>query len=384
MFFRLLTLLASIALLSAPLSAEELGSVLTPASTDSGKMIITPPAATTPKKAIVITTGLMDNSLAVSGEVSTTLAVVEGADYIVLPVIMSKDNVLLVAPSTNLNNSNVGQIFPGRQDKDGNYFSTEFTLAELLLIENISPQKGYFIGGTLDRHLEIVRTLAARLAKSPGIILELKQAWRHRDRGLDLSKSLLAYLDKYDFAAQKETFFLQSYDPDELERIHQELLPQYTFQLPLIQLIGLNDGAESQQKEFGSWQPYNYDWLFTNLGLRFISNFASGIAIDSTRITGVHGELLLKEYIATTHKYGLKVFALKVSTRNNEVPEVVNHYLAKGILDGIYTNSIQPTINYSVQVPDQETVVKDKQEAPSISAKLSQLNISKPASEIQP
>ena len=368
MLFRLLALLTTIALSCAPLSAEELS----------------PQAPTAPKKAIVITTGVLDNTLGVNGEAATTLAVLEGADYIVLPVILSKDNVLVVASSTNLNNTNVGLIFPGRQDKHGNYYSTEFTLTELLQIEYVSPQKGHAISGTLDRHLEIVRTLSARRPNSPGIILELKQAWRHRDAGLDLSNSVLAYLANSDFPAQKDTFFLQSYDPDELERIHQELLPQYKFQLPLIQLIGLNDGAEARQKEFGSWQPYNYDWLFTNSGLRFITSFASGIAIDSARITGINGELLLKDYMASSHRYGLKVFALKVNTKDNQVPVFVSQYLVSGILDGIYTNSTQPTIDYSVQVPDQETVVEEKQEATSISAILSQLNIPKPASEKQP
>ena len=366
MLFRLLILLVTITGYCAPLSAE----VLAPEPT--------------PKKAIVITTGVMDNTLGTNAEAAKTLIMIKGADYIVLPVIMSKDNVLAVASSTNLNNTNVGQIFPGRQNKDGNYYSTEFTLAELLQIEYVSPQKGHAIGGTLDRHLEIIRNLSATRPNPPGIILEVKQPRRHRDGGLDLSKSVLAYLDKYDFPTKDKKFFLQSYNPDELERIHQELLPQYKFQLPLIQLIGLNDGAESQQKEFGSWQPYNYDWLFTNLGLRFISSFASTIAIDSSRITDINGNLLLKDYIASIHKYGLNVFALKVTTTDNQVPPSVSQYLSQGILNGIYTNSTQPTINYSVQVQDQETVVEGKQEATSISDMLSQLNISKPASEKQP
>ncbi len=283
---------------------------------------------------------------------AVTLAASGDIDYIALPVVMTADNQLIVFRELTLNHhTDVAKLFPGRSHDDGSYNVIDFTLAEIrqLRLKNRfdtdSSQLSFAIP-TLREELSLIRRLESILNKQIGISLEPKHPWFHLNKGKDISSASLDILADYSYVDADSKIFVQCFDPEELQRIHDKLLPEKQLNLPLIQLIGNNDGLETRQENSGKFSPYSYDWLYTNSGLKIVSSYAAVIALPDNKVTDENGTLLLTDYITSAHENGLKVFIYPFTRQNQPPPPSTttfsarhSFYLGNVDLDGLYTDS---------------------------------------------
>lgn len=289
--------------------------------------------------------GLIEHTLP-----ALTLAATRGVDFLGLSVVATADSELVVFSDLTLNRlTDAAAVFPERSREDGNYYVIDFTLNELrqLRLKNVfdsSPVSLSLGIPSLKEELSLLRRLETLLQREIGIALEIKKPWFHNDEGKDISSLVLDTLLLFDYTSLKDKIYLQCYDPEELQRIHNRLLPEKQMHLQLIQLVGKNDGFETMQRRGDAWEPYNYDWLYTNIGLRMVASYGDAIGLPRDVVADDQGTLLLEDYIESAHKHGLKV--LLFSLRSKEIPAgyapdlatLLDLYTKAGI-DGIYTDS---------------------------------------------
>ncbi|MFW2367034.1 MAG: glycerophosphodiester phosphodiesterase [Desulforhopalus sp.] len=281
---------------------------------------------------------------------AVTLAAVQGADYLGISVVATADSELVVFNDLTLNRlTDVASVFFERSREDGNYYVIDFTLNELrqLRLMNVfdtGPVSLSLSLPTLKEELSLIRRLETLLNRKIGIALEIEKPWFHSDEGQDISGLVLDALQLFNYNSDKDKIYLQCFDPEELQRIHNKLLPEKEMNLQLIQLIGKNDGLETRQRRAGSWEPYNYDWLYTNIGMRMIASYGAAIGLPGDVVADKQGTLLLGDYIESVQKHGLKVLVYSVDSKKTleahgmDLPALLELYTKAGI-DGFYTNS---------------------------------------------
>ncbi len=283
---------------------------------------------------------------------AVTLAIARDIDFIELHVVMTSDHQPVVFHDLTLNRlTDVAALFPDRSRDDGSHYIIDFSLKEIrqLRLKNDPAAEKYplsFAIPTLGEELSLIRRLESILNKSISITLEIRHPWFHLEADRDISSASLDILMNNGYVDNSSTFFIQCFDPEELQRIHDKLMPEREINLPLIQLIGSNDGTETQRKAFDTFMPYNYDWLYTHSGLKIISGYAAVIGLSDDVMTDENGTLLLTDYITTAHEYGLSVFVSSLDNRPGALPtyadtfqSLLSLYLEKADIDGFYTNS---------------------------------------------
>jgi len=283
---------------------------------------------------------------------AVTLAATKDIDYIELHTVVTSDNELIVFRDLTLNRlTDVADIFPDRSREDGNYYVIDFTLQEIrqIRLKNVFETGWLALSlaiPSLKEELSLIRRLESILEKQIGVVLEIKSPWFHLNTGKDISMLSLDILKNYNYTDRNSKLFIQCFDPDELQRIHDKLLPEKGLDLPLIQLIEGNDGTETQQKSLGKFIPYNYDWLFTNSGLRIVSSYAAAITLPTNKIVDLDGNLLLTRYISAVQENGVAVFAYALNNQPDDLPpfadtfsSLINFYLEKVGVNGFYTDS---------------------------------------------
>ena len=283
---------------------------------------------------------------------AVTLAATGDVDYIELHIMMTADNQLIVFRDLTLDRlSNVAELFPDRNRKDGSSYVIDFSLQEIqqLRLQNPNEKNGFPLSlaiPTLKDALNLIRRLESILNKQIGIVLEIKYPWFYSNADKDISSTSLDALAEFGYVDSNSKLYIQCFDPEELQRIHSKLLPRKQMNIPLIQLIGNNDGRETKQKILGHFSPYNYDWLYTNSGLKMVSNYAAVIGLPSDKVTDDDGNLLLTDYINAGHKYGLAVFVTSLDNQPEDLPSfadtfssLINFYLQNVAIDGFYTDS---------------------------------------------
>ena len=316
---------------------------------------------------------------------AVTLAATQDIDYIELHVVMTSDNQLIVFRDLTLNRlTDAADLFPDRSREDGNHYVIDFTLKEiqqmrLIHMEADKPPLSLAIP-TLREELSLIRRLESILAKSIGITLEITHPGFHSEAGKDVSAASLQILMDNDYIDNSSKLFIQCFDPEELQRIHAQLMPQKEMNIPLIQLIGHTDGSEMQQTNSEKVRPYSYDWLFSNSGLKIISSYAAAIGLPGERIVDGDGNLLLTSYIRTSHEYGLSVFVYSLSDQTENLPpfadtfsSLLDFYLQTAEMDGVYTDSFGAA---KVALDRLEADKKKKTELPAF---FSSLNLSSPS-----
>lgn len=283
---------------------------------------------------------------------AVTLAIARDVDFIQLHVVMTSDNQPVVFHDLTLNRlTDVAALFPDRSRDDGSHYVIDFSLKEirqLRLKNNLATEKYplSFAIPTLGEELSLIRRLESILDKSISITLEIRRPWFHLEADSDISSASLDVLMDHGYVDNSSTFFIQCFDPEELQRIYAQLMPERGMNLPLIQLIGSNDGTETQRKAFDTFIPYNYDWLYTHSGLKVIAGYAAVIGLSGDVMVDPNGTLLLTDYITTAHEYGLSVFVSSLDNRPGAMPtyadtfqSLLTLYLEKAGIDGFYTNS---------------------------------------------
>ncbi len=338
---------------------------------------------------------------------AATLAAAMGVEYLELHVVMTADNQLVVFRDLTLQRlTDVAQVFPERKRDDGAYYVIDFTLNELrrlrlLRSEGDNELQLVFSIPTLSEELGLLRRLETILERQLGILLEIRQPWFHLQAGKDISIATLDTLAKYRYFNAQSKLYLQCFDPDELQRIHSRLMQERQMNLPLIQLVGENDGLETKQGNQDNLEHYNYDWLYTNVGLRMVASYAVAIALPTKAIADLEGNLPLTGYIAEAHRHGLKVLIFPLNNSPSfppfarDFPALVDFYLSKAGVDGIYTDSFGDVQRFirqqSEKVPVKEELppageapVQQKDEVPQLQEDLppffKKLNLSRPAS----
>lgn len=307
-----------------------------------------PPNPVTAQELVIIGDYGVEKQLVEHTLPAVTLAATRGVDYVELPVMMTADSQLVVFRELTLNQrTDVAKLFPTRSRNDNGYYVIDFTLAEIRQMR--LPPLSLAIP-TLNEALNLIRSLELILSRQIGISLEIKHPWFHLDKGKDISSASLDILADYGYIDKDSKLFVQCFDPEELQRIHDKLLPAKQLNIPLIQLIDNNDGHETKRRSSSKLSPYSYDWLYTNSGLKIVSSYASIIALPTDRVADTDGNLLLTDYIASVHGLGLGVFVFPADKLNKKLPHyadtytaLLNFYLEKVNLDGLYTNSLTST-----------------------------------------
>ena len=319
---------------------------------------------------------LIENSLP-----TATLAAAQGVDYLQLPVVMTGDDQLLVFRDLTLDRlTDVGEVFPERQRADGSYYVVDFTLNELRQLRLLGPADGSSREfplalpiPTLAEELRLLRRLETTLNRQLGIVVEIRQPWFHRQADKDISSATLDTLARFRYTTAESKAYLQCFDPDELQKIHDLLMVERQMRLPLIQLIGANDGMETRHGAADNLTSYNYDWLFTNTGLRMVASYSVAISLPLAAIVDEEGKLPLADYIAEAHRHGLMVLGISLDSGRKssffakDTSQLVQFLFSQAGLDGIATDrfqEVQQILRQKKEEPAQEAQAQETTTAP--------------------
>jgi len=300
-----------------------------------------------PKKLVIAHRGasgyLPEHSIA-----AKAMAYAMDADYIEQDVVMSKDDQLLVLHDHYLDRvTNVAELFPERIREDGRYYAIDFTLAEiqtLLMTEGFTLENGQptaifperfplwqsnFKVHTLADEIELIQGLNKSTGKDVGIYPEIKSPAFHLNQGKDISKAVLQELRRYGYHKKDSKAFVQSFDPIELRRIKQQLLPELNMQIKLVQLIAMTSWQETQIYQQGSSRNYNYDWMLKAEAMVEVATYADGIGPWKDML--INSEQSAKKPISNgileaAHKAGLVVHPYTFRADSGRIPEFAQDF----------------------------------------------------------
>lgn len=309
------------------------------------------------------------------------MAVVKGADSVQIGTVLSQDDEVIVLSDTLLNQAtNVAEVFPERQRTDGNYQALDFTVAELRQLTLVTPgDPDPAVNGlkypippfhisTLDEALGLIRMLEKRLGKQVSIVFELRKSWFHQREGRDLSTGVVNTMRRFGYTSAESGASIGSYDPEELRRIKDVLLPAATMDAGLIQLVSDNSGSEHMSEERGRLRPYNYDWTFTKFGLKAVSSYANAIGLAPHFFSTDSESEMRSSYLEDARLLGLRIIVYPVDfpagsatqlTDNSE--ELVDQYLLEVGLDGLLTSDDAHVRAYLLMRSEEESRLSEQQ-----------------------
>jgi len=261
------------------------------------------------------------------------MAYAQGADYIEQDLVMTRDDELVVLHDRYLDTvSNVAELYPDRHRDDGRYYVIDFTLDEirqLSVVERFEMKEGVatpvfksrfplgkssFRVHTFAEEIELIQGLNISTGKSVGLYPEIKSPAFHREEGKDIAVAALRVLKQYGYDEKTDKVFFQCFDSAELQRIHDELMPQMDMALPLVQLMGT-------ERE--------YRWMLDKKGMQRLAAYVDGIgpsaylliAPDSTaadiKVTGL---------VELAHAAGLQVHPYTFRRERNQMPPFAKDY----------------------------------------------------------
>jgi len=289
------------------------------------------------------------------------LAFAQGADYLEQDVVMTRDDRLIVFHDLTLERmTNVAAVYPGRARADGAYYVVDFTLEELrrLMVHEGSVHPGRFpaeLGRfslhTLEEELELVAGLQASTGRVVGIYPELKSPWFHHQHGKDLAMAVLQVLRAYGYESRDDAVLLQSFDYPELVRIKRELLPALDMDLKLVQLIARNEWNETMALDTaGVWQPYRYDWMFTQAGIEQLAATVDGLGpswdmLLPATLGVAEAERASSDFVQWAHAQGLQVHPYTFRREPGQLPawassleQLLEVFLYRIGVDGVFTD----------------------------------------------
>lgn len=297
------------------------------------------------------------------------LAFAQGADFIEQDVVMTSDDQLVVLHDLTLERmTDVAQLYPNRARADGSFYVIDFTLAELRTL-HVSEGKrvqdgkevpvfparfpinsGNFRIHTLQEELQLIAGLRQSTGRMVGIYPELKSPWFHHQHGKDISTATLTVLREYGFDSKDDAIYVQSFDYNELQRVHDEVLPALGIQLKLVQLIAENDWQETfEQNAQGEWVNYRYDWMHTEAGLQKLATIVDGVGPSYTMLVSAADTAAAKPVIAPftgwAHAAGLQIHPYTFRSDAGQLPawvasfdELLEFFLFNVGVDGVFTD----------------------------------------------
>lgn len=289
------------------------------------------------------------------------MAYAMGADYIEQDVVMTADDALIVLHDITLDRTtNVDEVFPDRARDDGRFYAIDFTLAEIRtlkategfrVLENGEKQQGYagrfpmghsdFRVPTLQEEIELIQGLNKSTGNDIGIYPEIKQPGFHRREGKDISTAVVRVLKEYGYTSKRDKVFLQTFEFDELQTIHDSIFPAEGIEVKLIQLIG---GADS------------YPWMFAEDGMQKLANFADGIGPSNGLVierASTKGNIKITNLVERAHAAGMEVHPYTYRSDPGSVPTYADsfehllelHYFEADV-DGLFTDFPDQAVNF--------------------------------------
>ncbi len=286
--------------------------------------------------------------------VSLAVAIERGADTVGFAVSMSSDGTVVVIPDPVL--SGVSDADPLVAERLGDASSLavpDLSLAELrqLTVNHAGTASADGLSGCriapLAETLDMINVLEIEQQRTVGIVIELRKLWVHRKANLDLGDVVVDLLTakRPDRGDTTPRTYLAAYDPDELLRLHEQRLIREAPHIGIMQLIDENDGEQAKRLQWGGWLPYNYDWLFTNSGLRSIADHVDVIGLSPALVAGAD-QTKLHDFIGDVHLLGI---LLVISPADplldpgqappDEIKTRLNQLLADDTFDGLVTGN---------------------------------------------
>lgn len=318
------------------------------------------PATLLPDKTLVIAHRGASGYLPEHTLAAKAMAYAQGADYIEQDLVMTKDGEVVVLHDHHLDTvTDVAKVFPDRSRADGRYYVIDFTLDEirrLSVVERFAIKEGVavpvfperfplgkssFRVSTFAEEIELVQGLNVSTGRSVGIYPEIKSPAFHREEGQDISVAVLRILKRYGYDAQDDAVLLQCFDAGELQRIHDELLPQHDVDLRLIQLVDTSDEYREMLSEEGMQKLATYaDGIGPSI-LLLISPDSTASNVKATKLV---------EY---AHNAGLQVHAYTFRRERDQMPPFAKDYddflrffLDLVGVDGVFTDFPDLTVRY--------------------------------------
>jgi len=301
-----------------------------------------------------------------------------GADYLEQDLVLTRDGELVVLHDLYLDRvSDVALKFPGRARADGRHYVIDFMLEELRQLDiserrrndDISDPTLAFTGrfsasqlrfglNTFAEELELIRALNRTTGKSVGIYPEIKAPSFHHQHGQDISKAVLKVLKEYGYTESDRSVYLQSFDPNELKRLRNELMPSMGMRLPLVQLIARTEWQVTEQKNpNGQWVNYNYDWMLEPDAMQAIAQYADAVAppismwIGDTDLDPQNAGQAMASFVKQAHAQGLLVHPF--TARADVLPpgfydiDQLHQWLFDTVgVDGVFTDFPDLTVRY--------------------------------------
>lgn len=286
------------------------------------------------------------------------------SDFIEQDVVMTKDDKLVVLHDHFLDGvTNVAATFPDRCREDGRFYVIDFTLKEIQSLQMteafntpeqaIYPQRfplwqSNFQVHTLQQEIELIQGLNKSRGKNIGIYPEIKAPAFHRFEGKDISIALLETLKEYGYHKKSDAIFLQCFDPNELQRINNELFPQFDMQLNLVQLIAETSWLETNYYVDGEAFNYDYDWMLKKGAMETVSTYADAIGPWFAHIVdecSTDSNLVFSHLVNEAHQHNLQVHPYTFRRDEGEIPQYAKDFNAlldifyiKADVDGLFTD----------------------------------------------
>ena len=296
-----------------------------------------------------------------------SMAYAMNVDYIEQDVVMTKDNELVVLHDHYLDRvTNVADVYPDRKRDDGRYYAIDFTLEEikgLRMTEGFNLKDGKTVAGfpkrfpiwksdfrvhTLAEEIELIQGLNESTGNDIGIYPEVKAPWFHRNEGKDISVEVLKVLKQYGYTEKEDLVYFQCFDPNELERVKNELLPEYGMDIKIVQLIAETSWNETMVYDGGEAVPYNYDWMFEEGAMERVAEYADGIGpwkpmVVSNKST--QGNIIVTDMVKDAHEMQMEVHPYTFRLDDGRVPEyatdfedMLDIFYNKAGVDGVFTD----------------------------------------------
>ncbi|MDO6497395.1 glycerophosphodiester phosphodiesterase [Photobacterium sanguinicancri] len=289
-------------------------------------------------------------------------------DFIEQDVVMTKDDQLVVLHDHYLDRvTNVAQVFPKRARDDGRYYAIDFTLAEikqLSVTEGFNVKDGKQVQGfperypmwksdfkvpTFQQEIEMIQGLNKTLGYDIGLYPEIKAPWFHRHEGKDISKAVLKVLKEYGYTDKDSNVYLQTFDFNELKRIHDDLMPAMNMDLKLVQLMAYTDWNETMVYDAkGKAQPYDYDWMFEKGGMKTLGKYADGIGPWKPMVVSdasTKGNIKLTGLVKAAHAESMAVHPYTFRKDEGRIPayaenfeDMLDIFYNTANVDGVFTD----------------------------------------------
>lgn len=280
------------------------------------------------------------------------MAYAMGADYVEQDVVMTKDDQLIVIHDITLERTtDVAEKFPGRSRADGQFYAIDFTLAEILSLnltegfsmENGQKQSNYphrfpvgksiFKIHTLAQEIEFVQGLNQSTGRDVGIYPEIKSPGFHLAEGKDLGRAVLTVLKQYGYTKKSDKVFVQTFEFDELKRMHDELMPALGIDLKLVALLEGGEGNE---------------WMVSADGMKEIAQYADGVGPEKSMIvdrSSKPGDHKISDLVKLAHANGMQVHPYTFRLDPGQVPsyaesfeQMLEIFYFEADVDGVFTD----------------------------------------------